>query len=36
MNDIEIYTNNQYMLYSQTGVSECPDIKNYKWQLNPV
>jgi len=26
MNDIEIYTNNQYMLYSQTGVSECPDI----------
>jgi len=18
------------------GVSECPDVKNYKWRLNPV
>jgi len=24
------------VLYTQGWASECPDVKNYKWWLNPV
>jgi len=31
------YTSHQTILLAYWGwASECPDVKNYKWRLNPV